>query len=51
MKTFRVLLLTAVTIGSLAMYSCSDPYEEITRQDVEEQTDPAGGNGEDAHRD
>lgn len=51
MKTFRILLLAAVTIGSLAMYSCSDPYEEITRQDVEEQVDPPGGNGEGAHRD
>lgn len=46
MKTFKVILLTTVTFCSLAMYSCSDPYEEITLQAEEGYTDPVRGNGE-----
>ena len=46
MKVFRVLFLAGITFCSLAMYSCSDPYEEIKVQDkVEAETEPHS-NGE-----
>ncbi|WP_155169031.1 hypothetical protein [Fulvivirga kasyanovii] len=50
MKVFRTFLLAAVTFCSLAMYSCSDPYDEITLQGEEPVTDPHS-NGEGSHRD
>ena len=45
MKSFKIILLATITFCSLAMYSCSDPYEEITLQAEEPVTDPPGGNG------
>ena len=40
MKVIRIFLLAAVVFCSLAMYSCSDPYDEIKLQNEEVATDP-----------
>ena len=49
MKIIRTFLLAAVVFCSLAMYSCSDPYDEIKLQN-EAATDPIS-NGNDNDRD